>query len=655
MTIGKRVAKFFLGNSTPGLWSWAFPGSWSKTDLLKQYTRQVYPIVSAIAEDAAKIEFEIERNEKPVTRHPFFDLIKMPNPDTSQFQFLEAHFTFMKLSGESFWYLAKGERTQKPKELYLLRPDLMEVAIDMSDPRGLVSGYVFNKLDGTKQTFDRNEVIHFKMPNPLNPYRGLGTVEAAKTYIETEQYASNWTKNSLYNSGRPAGILNIKGVITQEEFISIKKQFKDQYTGTENTGKTMMLKGADGIDYTKLGMEMGEVALKELKDMTRDDIMMMFRVSKTMLGISEGVTLNNARDSRGVFINNIIKPELDRFVDNLNAFLMPVWGEGYELCYEDPSLVNDAERLAEWTAGFNKWLTTNDIRQDRGLEPLEGGDVIREPVNLIPDNISIDSSQDTNTSSTTEKLKKKVKKKVKKKEITPREIYIDQFYKSQILWERKYMYLLMAEFRKQLKECLAGNSKGLYPEWEFDVVASKGRIMTTLVPFGTELMKESGKIAMGESNQEFQINQRVREYISNRVSKLADSTNDITIKQIDKTVTEGLMKGEDIGKIGERVKAVYKMTDARAEMIARTETLAAGNEGALEAYRQNPLVTRLEWVAEDGACDDCEELNGTEVDVGENFANSGEMLPTGAIVNYGDVDHPPLHPNCRCNILPVSD
>jgi len=318
----RRIGKLFLGTSLPvaGLWSWLVPGSWKRGDLLKQYARYVYVAVSAIAEDAAKVEFEINKVNAsgikiPVRNHPFLEFIKKPNSDQSQFQFLEFHFTYLKQTGESFWYLPKGENSKKPKEAYLLRPDLVDVAVDKKDSRGLVSGYILTtKPDGTRVPFEKDEVLHFKMPNPLNPYRGLGPVEAGKIYVETEEFASSFTRNSIFNSGRPSGILNFKGLTDKEQFEQIKRQFKKEYTGTKNAGKTLLVRGSDGLDYQKLGMELGEISLKELKDMTRDDIMIMFRVSKTILGITDDVNRANAHESRAVFTENVIKPELDMLI-----------------------------------------------------------------------------------------------------------------------------------------------------------------------------------------------------------------------------------------------------------------------------------------------------------------------------------------------------
>lgn len=81
----------------------------------------------------------------------------------------------------------------------------------------------------------------------------------------------------------------------------------------------------------------------------------------------------------------------------------------------------------------------------------------------------------------------------------------------------------------------------------------------------------------------------------------------------------------------------------RAEMIARTETLEASNEGQQQLWEHaraqgllNPEKTRRVWiVTPDGRlCDLCEPMDGEEATLGGTFK--------------GGVRRPPRHPQCRC-------
>ena len=175
-------------------------------------------------------------------------------------------------------------------------------------------------------------------------------------------------------------------------------------------------------------------------------------------------------------------------------------------------------------------------------------------------------------------------------------------------------------------------------------------------------MKEQAALALqvaGDSETEFEINRRVRSYISDRVERFVQSTDDETVKEIEKTIAQGVQSGESIAQLRKRLEEVYEEAMGfRSERIARSETIAASNEAALEAYKQSPMVGGQEWFAEPDACEFCQELHGKIIGIESNFANVGQGINgkegNVLVVDYMDVSHPPLHPNCKCSILPVS-
>lgn len=82
-----------------------------------------------------------------------------------------------------------------------------------------------------------------------------------------------------------------------------------------------------------------------------------------------------------------------------------------------------------------------------------------------------------------------------------------------------------------------------------------------------------------------------------------------------------------------------QLINKRALKIARTETLAAANEGQRQTWRQGiakgvlPRTAKREWIATDNACPlICAPLDGKRVGIDESFGVPG----------------PPAHPNCRC-------
>lgn len=99
-------------------------------------------------------------------------------------------------------------------------------------------------------------------------------------------------------------------------------------------------------------------------------------------------------------------------------------------------------------------------------------------------------------------------------------------------------------------------------------------------------------------------------------------------------------------------KSALASTRPRAELMARTLTIWAYNEGAEKHYKDAGAKAK-EWLTTDDdlLCEACRTMDGRVMDLGSNFENRGAMV---AGVEIGlDVSHPPLHPHCRCSLVPV--
>ena len=103
---------------------------------------------------------------------------------------------------------------------------------------------------------------------------------------------------------------------------------------------------------------------------------------------------------------------------------------------------------------------------------------------------------------------------------------------------------------------------------------------------------------------------------------------DTTLSRMGDIIANGLEEGWSYRDISDGVGALID-DPARADVISITETNRAFNASAIDEY-QAAEMPGWEWLAYDGACDEC------ELEAGPH--------------DFGD-EYPPAHPNCRCGVI----
>ena len=132
-----------------------------------------------------------------------------------------------------------------------------------------------------------------------------------------------------------------------------------------------------------------------------------------------------------------------------------------------------------------------------------------------------------------------------------------------------------------------------------------------------------------------------------------DGISEETANQLRKVVVRGSSPQEVASLI--RQSGTFK--PSRARMIARTEGSHIMNRGQEIAWEESGVVEKKEWYSamDERVCPWCESIDGEVADLGANFRNDGDTITAGGqtLDIYGDIPTPPIHPNCRCTLLPV--
>lgn len=379
----------------PGFEAYALGGAYGLTmngkqrAYLEELKGWVGAGVSAISDEIAATELKLFKYTKDgveeVDDHPVLDLLFKVNDFTTKFDHFWLTQSYLELTGEAPWYVEREGATVK--NVYLLRPDRLLMLPNTQGGKSddLIGGYQYRSPAGVLVNLEPNEVIFLKYPNPAKPFRGLGTLEQAIVTVDIDAASEAWNKQFYTNSARPDGILTVNAAnMTDDQKKKLKVSLKEAYEGTKNAHKVMVLWG--DMKFDKSSFTVKDMDFLEQQKFTRDKILGILRVPKAIVAQTDGVNLASAEVAQYTFARWTIKPKLERLIQQLNEFLLPMFPDTENLFidYVNPVPEDETKKVAKYTAAINTWMTINEVREEEGLEDIEGGDVLYIAMNLTP-------------------------------------------------------------------------------------------------------------------------------------------------------------------------------------------------------------------------------------------------------------------------------
>lgn len=337
-------------------------GRGDRETFMRQYgmSGTVYAIVSLLAEASAAPTWRLYKTapvdgrvryttgdkgsdqRTQVVQHAAIKLWDNPNAYNTGFEFREGSQLHEELTGETAWVI--DNEIGFPTAIWYVRPDRLEPCLD---EYGALTGWIYTGPDGSQTPLKLNEIIFEKKPDPLDPHRGLGPVQAIMPNIQQQRYATEYQRNLFINGAQPGGVITVPNKLNDQDFDEMVDRWRESHRGVARAGHVGVLEhGATWMPGTNSNrdMEYGELRLAN-----RDELREAWRVHKAMLGSSDDVNRANAEAAEDTFVRYQVIPRLNRRRDTLNHKLLPLFGssgQGVEFDYDDPSTEN-AEAAAK--------------------------------------------------------------------------------------------------------------------------------------------------------------------------------------------------------------------------------------------------------------------------------------------------------------------
>lgn len=356
-----------------------------------------YSCINRIAAAISSVEVLLYRKDKKgnlakLDSHPLLDLIYNPNPTQSWREFIESVTAYHQLSGNAFVF-GNGADGSKVRELQVLNSGKVRIlpskgffpeAYEYRPDSSSVYKYTVDQLTG------KSPIMHIKTFNPLNQWGGLSPIEPAAAGIDFHSLGQRWNVSLISNGARPSGALKVSSsdgmpaALTEDQYKRLQSEIDEQYTGTRNTGRPMLLEG--GLEWVEMSINPKDMDFLEGKHSAARDIALAFGVPPQLLGIPGDSTYSNYSEAKSAFWIDKVLPLLGSYLDAFNRWLVPMYGDGLYLWYDEAGIpALEPMRNAKATrVNAATYMTINEKRREMGLDDIAGGETVFVQASTIP-------------------------------------------------------------------------------------------------------------------------------------------------------------------------------------------------------------------------------------------------------------------------------
>jgi len=337
----------------------------------------VWAAVRRISSTMASLPLHVyartEAGKEVARNHPVYQLLHTrPNPWMSSFVFRELVVAHLLIVGSSFIEVERNG-AGIPIALWPIHP----LNVDVKIQRDGSPLYVVT-VDGQPIPLSPDTVIHIQGFS-LDGCRGLVPVSVARNAIglakASEQYGATW----FGEGGVPSGVLSHPGQLDEEGRANLRKSWS-----AIHSGKSRLAVLEEGMAYSPLAVAPEVSQFLESRQFSVSEIARVFLIPPHLIGDLSRSTFSNIEQQSIEYVQHCIQPWCARVEQELTHALLD--GEYFAEFNLSGLMRGDSKSRAAYYATMvdRGIFSVNECRALENMNPVDGGDVLRVPLNMAP-------------------------------------------------------------------------------------------------------------------------------------------------------------------------------------------------------------------------------------------------------------------------------
>lgn len=602
------------------------------TQVLNYTARQLYntqdnlsAVVNFLSNSIAQLPLKTYKRNGEAKRErdrtsPAALLLWKPNTDQTEYEFIRSLLVEYFVFGCVYVWLLPDPESSSGWQLRIVPTDWVvstEKANSYAPDKILVTSY-----DGNQIEIPRSEFVRFSTYSPGNPGGYVSPISALRQTLEEQIQAGSFRRELWKSSGRlNAQIIRPKDVKPWDDETRKKwvTAFREAWgPGGSKAGSIPLLE--DGMEIKPFSTSFREQQWAESIKLSREAVAAAYGINPSLVWHTDTQTYASSKDNARALYAECLGPVLQMLQQRINAFLLPMIGADagtyveFDLSEKLKGSFEERASILQSSVG-GPWMTRNEARADNNLPPIEGGDELIVPLNVVAGGQA--SPQDTHmdTYSGPSSLKEILIK-------ANREISVNVAPGEN---EIEAIQEVISKFIKRQSKSVLPKLGAKAAEW-WDADRWDEELTEDLIPIMREIATNHGYLMSEALGTKFYVDEIV-DYIKKTAEARSKIINEETLKKLQEAIEQALDAEEDARTAAEH--EFSKREDADSLLLGSMLAKKLSGFGTKDAVRQakNQGFRRKvykEWVTGPKARDSHSAMNGQRVLIDDKFSNGAE-------------------------------
>ncbi len=173
-------------------------------------------------------------------------VLKYPNPFMTQMELMEILFLHLEIVGNAFWEIVTDSAGTKLVAIFPLDPTRITI---IPDRYQYIRGYKYSTDSGRDIDFGRDNIVHFKYPDPQNEYWGLAPSLINMRLASLENKLKIYGEKFFDNDATPSIVLKTDRVLSDSTYERLRRRWLQRHSGVQNKFSIAILE--DGMSFEK--------------------------------------------------------------------------------------------------------------------------------------------------------------------------------------------------------------------------------------------------------------------------------------------------------------------------------------------------------------------------------------------------------------------